>query len=361
MVELLVLSLVVVAAAAAEALHARRVARVARLAFGPAGRPTLWARYVPALRVAACGALAWGLTALLLLEPKSHHSAEEIPDREKRHLILVLDVSPSMRLVDAGPEKDMSRMQRARDVLDSMIGRIGIRQYLITVVATYNGAIPVVERSRDPEVLRNILNDLPMHWAFERGDTDLFAGLEEAARIARPLPPHSATLLMISDGDSVPPTGMPKMPISVAHKLVVGVGDPRQGSFIDGRHSRQEASMLRQIAIRLGGVYHDGNERHVSSNVLSAIAQSGEASAIEQLTKREYALMACALGSLLLALLPLALHRWGTGWAPGVMRPEAVRSRIRPEFGQPRSTPEFSANSATSRVAPATRRTGNVL
>ena len=106
--------------------------------------------------------------------------------------------------------------------------------------------------------------------------------------------------------------------------------------------------MLRQIAIRLGGVYHDGNERHVSSNVLSAIAQSGEASAIEQLTKREYALMACALGSLLLALLPLALHRWGTAWAPGVMRPAAVRSRIRPEFGQPRSTPEFSTRSATS-------------
>ena len=90
--------------------------------------------------------------------------------------------------------------------------------------------------------------------------------------------------------------------------------------------------MLRQIAIRLGGVYHDGNERHVSSNVLSAIAQSGEASAIEQLTKREYALMACALGSLILALLPLALHRWGTGWAPGVIRSEAPSRGPSPDY-----------------------------
>jgi Ca-activated chloride channel family protein len=150
---------------------------------------------------------------------------------------------------------------------------------------------------------------------------------------------------------------MPKMPISVAHKLVVGVGDPRQGSFIDGRHSRQEASMLRQIAIRLGGVYHDGNERHVSSNVLSAIAQSGEASAIDQLTKREYALMACALGSLILALLPLALHRWGTGWAPGVMRNGAASRDRSPDHvaagpSQRRTGTGSHAAQASSSVAP---------
>jgi Ca-activated chloride channel family protein len=317
-VDLVVLSVVVILAAAAEALHARRVRHVARLAFGPGGRPSVWARSAPVLRVVSLGALAWGLTTLWMLDAKAHRSADEIPDNEKKHVILVLDVSPSMRLKDAGPEHKQSRLQRARDVLDSLFGRVGIRQYLITVIATYNGAIPVVDRSRDPEVLRNILSDLPMHYAFPKGSTDLFAGLEEGAKRARPLPPHSATLILVTDGDTVPATGMPKLPVAIEHKLIIGVGDAQKGTFIDGRHSRQEASTLRQIAIRLGGVYHDGNEKHVGSDILQAMTRTGETSAIEKLTRREYALLACALGATILALLPFALQHFGTRWSPGV-------------------------------------------
>lgn len=317
MVELLAAAIVLVVAAAAETLHALRVRRVAGLAFGPERRPAVWARSAPTLRVLSCALLTWGLMTLLTLEPKAHRG-EEGAESPRRHLILVLDVSPSMRLQDAGPESKQSRMHRARDVVESMTDRVGIRQYLITVIATYNGAIPVVEQSRDPEVLRNILNDLPMHYAFHKGDTDLLAGLEEASRIARPWNPDSATLLLISDGDTVPETGMPSMPKSIAHTLVIGVGDPHEGSFIDGRHSRQEASMLRQIAIRLGGTYHNGNTQHVSTDLLKAISASGEVSALDRLTRREYALIACGLGGLILALLPLALQQFGVAWVPGV-------------------------------------------
>ncbi|MBS0266395.1 MAG: VWA domain-containing protein [Planctomycetes bacterium] len=318
------MSVVVVLAAAAESLHARACHRVARLAFGPEGHPARWARSAPALRVVSLGALTWGLVTLYQLEAKTHRSAEEIPESEKRHLILVLDVSPSMRLKDAGVDHKQSRMQRARDVLDSLFGRVGIRQYLVSVVATYNGAIPVVERSHDSEVLRNILNDLPMHYAFPKGNTDLFAGLEEAARIAKPLRPGSATLILVSDGDTIPASGMPKLPPAVGSKLVIGVGDTKQGTFIDGRHSRQEASALRQIAIRVGGTYHDGNEKHVGSEILRTIAQSGDAGQVDRLTAREYALLACALGAACLAVLPLALQRFGTAWRPG--KPGALAS-----------------------------------
>jgi Ca-activated chloride channel family protein len=267
-----------------------------------------WAGFAPA----AVAAAPMGPDDSLLLDAKAHRSAEEIPENEKKHLILVLDVSPSMRLKDAGPEHKQSRLQRARDVLDSMFGRVGIRQYLITVIATYNGAIPVVDKSRDPEVLRNILSDLPMHYAFPKGSTDLFAGLEEAAKRARPLRPHSATLVLVTDGDTVPATGMPKMPVAIEHKLVIGIGDSQKGTFIDGRHSRQEASILRQIAIRLGGVYHDGNEKHVGSNILQAIARSGE-------TRSELTWRIRALGprvrprSWRPAAGPAAVGAWGAG------------------------------------------------
>ena len=320
MVELFATALVLVLAAGAESLHAVRVRRVAALAFGPTRQPARWARLAPLFRVAALGATTWGLATLLTLDPKVHKSGEEIPESDMRHLILVLDVSPSMRLVDAGVDGKQSRRLRARDLMESLFSRVAIRQYMVTVVATYNGAIPVVEKTRDPEVVRNILDDLPLQYAFLAGGTDLFAGLKEAARIAHPWRPGSATLLLISDGDSVPSTGMPKMPASIGHTLVLGVGNPLNGKFIDGKHSKQDASTLRQIAARLGGVYHDGNEKHIGSDTLKAITQSSTAGPLDRLSRREYALCACGLGGFVLALLPLALQRLGTRFTPGVRR-----------------------------------------
>jgi Ca-activated chloride channel family protein len=304
-------------AAVAEALHARRVHRLARLAFGPDRRPAPWARLAPAIRVAAIAALCWGLVTLLELPPKVH-VAQVIPDNERRHVLIVLDVSPSMRLKDAGPNRDESRMKRASEVMESFLQRVPVELYLLSVVACYNGSKPVVIDTKDIEVVRNIFSDLPMHYAFTAGKTDLFSGIAEAARIAHPWQPRSTLLLMLSDGDTVPATGMPKLPASIADVLIVGVGDPRQGSFIDGRMSRQDSSTLRQMAARLGGVYHDGNKKHLASDLLARLTIIPRKSAFDRLTRREYALIACGLGATALAFLPVLLHAFGTRWRPGV-------------------------------------------
>ena len=111
---------------------------------------------------------------------------------------------------------------------------------------------------------------------------------------------------MLSDGDTVPATGMPKMPASVADVLIVGVGDPRAGSFIDGQMSRQDTNTLRQIAARLGGIYHDGNQKHLSTELLSRLTVIPRKSAFERLTRREYALIACGLGCLRACVLACA-------------------------------------------------------
>src|SRR5690606_26832265 len=177
-----------------------------------------------------------------------------------------------------------------------------------TVVAVYTDAKPVVVDTRDADVVRNILGDLPMQFAFRSGKTELFRGLEEAAEIARPWEPKSTLLMLISDGDTVPATGMPQMPRSIADVLVIGVGDPLTGTFIDGAQSRQDASTLRQIAVRLGGSYHDGNERHVPTDLIRrTFGKEGE-SVLATLGRREYALLALAAGAALLALLPVLLH-----------------------------------------------------
>ena len=172
---------VAILAAMAELLHARRCRRLARLAFGPDQRPSPWARSPPLLRVLALAALCWGLGTLLVLPPKVH-VAETIPDNQRRHVLIVLDVSPSMRLKDAGPNADQSRMKRGADVMESFFQRVPVEIYLMSVVACYNGAKPVVVDTKDLEVVRNIFGDLPLHYAFTAGKTDLFSGIDRGSQ-----------------------------------------------------------------------------------------------------------------------------------------------------------------------------------
>jgi Ca-activated chloride channel homolog len=323
MVSLLVMAGVALVALVAEALHSRRVRRMAHLAFGPDGVPQRWVRLIPILRVLAKGGLAWGLVTLMSIEPRVHVS-NDVADDEWRHLLLVMDVSPSMLLRDAGQKGDQSRMERSKELIDSLFERVAIGKFKISVIATYNGAKPVVEDTKDIELVRHLLTQVDMRYAFKAGSTRLFDGIAEAARIAKPWRPKSALLVIVSDGDTVPATGMPELPPSVGGTLVIGVGDDRVGKFLAGHQSKQDASTLRQVAIRLGGEFHNGNKRHVPSDILAAASQDARKPLLERLTLREYALIAIVLTSALLALIPLLLQYWGTRWRPGVMPVEAV-------------------------------------
>lgn len=317
MVSLYVAAGVFVLAALAELLHARRTARLAGLAFGPSRRPAVWTLAAPVLRALGLAAAAWGMLTLLFLPPKSHR-LQQVSESEFQYLILLLDVSPSMKLADAGSDKKRRRDQRAADVLESFFQRAPMERYKTTVIAFYTGAKPVLEKTTDLDIVRNVLTELPLSQAFEPGATDLFAGLKEAARMAKGLPPGSATLMIVSDGDSVPAAGMPKLPDAIGHVVVVGIGDPVAGSFIDGHQSRQDAMTLRTVAARLKGSYHNGNELHLSTDLLARVTQPPETSAFRRLTLREYALLALALGCTILACLPWLLSRFGTTYRPGV-------------------------------------------
>ncbi len=301
----------------AESLHAKRVRRVAHLAFGPQGKPAAPGKILPWLRPIASGLLAWGLITLISIQPKVYQP-DQVPEEDIRHVIIVLDVSPSMQLEDAGLEKNTSRRKRAGELMQSFFRRVIMEQVRLSVVAVYTGAKPVVVDTRDVEVVRNILNDLPMSQAFEPGKTELFSGLEEAGKVAKKWRKNSTTVVVLSDGDTVPSTGLPQMPPSVSDVLIVGVGDPRSGSFINGYQSKQESSTLRQLATRLRGVYHDGNTRHISSEVLERMTQASSNDPFKGLTLREYALIATGTGSFGIAIIPFLLAVGGTRWKPGV-------------------------------------------
>lgn len=314
---ILVAATTAVIATGAELLHARRITKVRHLAFGPSGNFSAFTVLTPIFRVIFLSSLAWALTVLFHLEPKAHRAkVKEIEPKERRHLLLVVDVSPSMRLQDSGEDESASRTDRASKLVQSLLKRITDEKLHITLVAVYNGAKPVVQESRDAEVVLNFLDGLPLSSVFPVGKTRLFDGLEEAAKIARDWPPNSATLLLVSDGDTVPATGMPKMPPSIEGALVMGVGSPTKGSMIDGRQSRQDIGALQQIASRLGGQYHDGNMRHVPSSVLSELGSLKTDQDKLKLTLREYALITGVVSALGLALLPVLLYFFASPFKP---------------------------------------------
>lgn len=334
--------LVLLLAGMAEWLHARRCQRVAALAFGPSGKAREWTRLVPWLRVAALGLLAWGLVNLFLMDARIL-KPKQTPEGGYRHLVVALDVSPSMQLKDAGPTGQQTRAQRASELLTSILERSALDQMRVSIVAFYTGAKPVVVDTYDLEVVKNILNDLPLDVAFDIGKTTIIDGIRESFELAKPWKPQSTTLLMVSDGDTVGDTGMPPMPASIGQVLIVGVGDPRSGIFIDGHQSRQDASTLRQVASRLRGVYHDGNEKHLPSQELAALSKLLPLQDETEKGKRELSIAAVSAGAALLSGLPMALAMAGSRWQA---RSKAKRIGAR---GQP--TRSFGFNKLTDPAA----------
>jgi Ca-activated chloride channel family protein len=328
MVTILIILGAIGLASLAEWLHARRCRRVGRLAFGPSGRARGWTIVVPWLRVAAMGALIWGLLTLLEVKPRSARS-DRIPEGGYRHLVLALDVSPSMQLQDAGLAGQQTRAKRASEVLMSLLQRVAIDQVRISIVAFYTSAKPVLVDTFDLELVKNALDDLPLDLAFDPGKTSLLESIREAAELAKLWQPQSTTLVVVSDGDTIPDTGLTELPRSIERTVIVGVGDERNGKFIDGHQSRQDGSTLRQLAGRLRGDYFNGNEKHLPSTLLTSLSRTLPLRDTHERGRRELALAAVAIGGFILAGIPVALALAGSAWQAGIRSEKALPGPFR--------------------------------
>jgi Ca-activated chloride channel family protein len=305
----------------AEWMHWLRCRRIARLAFGAAARPMRWLAAGAVLRALAVAALGWGLFVLLHIGAAPWDPAEASDGNSAvvHRLVIALDVSPSMQLADAGATRDQRRAQRAKDVLRPLVERINWRRTRVSVVAFYSTARPVVIDTFDPEVLNNILDDLPMEHAFQAGKTNLYEGVKTAAEIARAWPVKSASLIVVSDGDTLPEKGLPAIPAAFAMTLILGLGNPQHGIFIDGHSSRQDAESLTRLALRLGGVYHDANLRDVTSDVTKQLEAAIPVDRRHDPSLREAAMTCVVSGAAVIALLPvlfsLVARRWKPQWS----------------------------------------------
>lgn len=292
----------------AEWLHWRRWRRLRHL-HQATRRQHRWTWALPLLRVACFTISAWAIC--ILLQPHTSIGSQSTSTSERR-LMILLDVSPSMHLIDAGPKHELSRAERARDLTLSLMERSDMSQLKTSIVAFYNGAKPVVIDTTDLEVVRNIVDDLPLDHAFTPGKTNIMDAVKTAADIMHPWPEDSTDVIVFSDGDSVPDQGLERLPGSCRKVIVVGVGSPRAGRFIDGHQSRQDTSTLRRLARRLRGVYHNGNEKHIPSvelRGLSVIRPPDEQTPWDLERIARAALVFCTS---LLAAIPLLLHVAGS-------------------------------------------------
>ena len=305
--------------AVAEWRHARRITSVARLAFGPQARSRTWTRGVPLLRVLSTMLVAGGLSVLAALEPQLLGSTDAKTDdatdpADVQRVVLVLDVSPSMNIVDAGADRKLRRRDRVLEVVEGVVSRIALSRTRFSVIVFFTSARPVVVDATDINVVRNILDNMPLVWSFEPGETQLIEGVRVAGELAKDWPPQSTTLLICTDGDTVDFSQVPKLPRSVRGVDILAVGDPLVGTFIGNHDSRQQAGILRRLAAELGGAYYNINSQHMPSSALTELARVPPGPPSVGLQLQDLARIAVAVGAVLLTLIPMALQYLGCQW-----------------------------------------------
>ncbi len=319
---------VLLVTALAEWLHARRIRAVARLAFGPAGVPKRWTRVLPLLRALCLAVFTWGLATLVVLKLAPAGGGKDGGGKEATRLVFVADLSPSMHLRDAGPDGKQKRQERMREVVEGILQRVS-GNLRFGVIGFYTDSVPVVMEARDPELVRNVFNGLPLTYAMPVGQTDLGQAINAAVKLVGDFPEASTRLIIFTDGDSVSLLPIAPRPKSVKEVFVLGVGNPHKGTFIDGHQSRQEGDTLRMVASALMGTYVDVNEKHLTTTALGDLVVT-TALPSRGLSLAELAVLAMAVGAAILTLIPVALEFFGSDWTvdgPARGNPRQTRTK----------------------------------
>jgi Ca-activated chloride channel family protein len=312
MIPLLFALAILLLASLAEWMHTRRIRSVGRLAFGPSGAPNGWTRVVPFLRPLCLAAFSWGLATLLVLRIGSAEANKDAGSKDATRLVFVADLSPSMYLQDSGKDGKQTRQARMREVVEAILQRVS-GNLRFGVIGFYTESLPVVMEARDPELVRNVFNGLPLTYAMPLGQTDLGQAMNAALKLVDGYPEASTRLIIFTDGDSVNLVPLASRPKAVKEVHVLGLGNPHKGSFIDGHQSRQEGDVLGKLATDLKGTYFDVNEKHLPTTMLGDLVVTAPLPG-RGLSLAELAVLAMVIGAVIYALIPVALEFFGSDW-----------------------------------------------
>jgi Ca-activated chloride channel family protein len=244
--------------------------------------------------------------------------------------MVLLDVSPSMLLKDAGESGDMMRNARASAVLKSVLDRVPGDHVRFSAAGFYTETRLLVNECQDRELILHLAGGTPFHITYKPGKTELLKSLNEVGELMKDWERKSTTLLVISDGDSVPPAGLMPMPSSVSQVIFAGVGDSGRGTFIDGHLSRQDTATLSQLSRRLNGTFYDCNVKQIPSDALAKLNAEEPGAAKWKTDRRLLALIVLTASTVLLCLLPLLLEYLGSAWKPRGLSTKSLTPRLAP-------------------------------
>ncbi len=296
-------------AGGAEFLHARRIQATAPLLRANQASPAPWTHHLPWIRTVCIALLAGALSILFHASDSTQRGKNHL---RERHLIVLLDVSPSMLIRDAGESGSESRAERASRILTELLNRCPGDHLKISLVAFYTEPKPLVQATNDRNVIRYMASELPLHILFKPGKTDLLKSLNLTPKLIPELPYRSASLLVLSDGDAIANTGLNPLPNSFDEALFVGVGRTSGGTFIDDHNSRQDSASLASLARRLRATYLDLNLKPLPLNVLPNLTLPSSSSPLSSDRLVPLAKAVAAISSGVLSLIPIALSAFGT-------------------------------------------------
>jgi len=300
----------------AEWLHSRRVKRLAMLSFGPTGCPRSWTVAAPWIRIICLSGIAWSLAALLLLSSASpaaddKDAAHRMSDPEQ--LVLLIDVSPSMAIKDAGRSGEQTRRERVGDVVSSLLDRMG-RQVRYTVICFYTRSVPIAKMVRDKSIVRNVFSDLPVEITMKPGKTDLGLAVKDTLAFIKDYPKNSVTLLICSDGDIESAPDMVERAESIGNTIILGVGDVKRGTPIDNHISRQDSITLSRLSQQLHGSYLNINTKNIPSSAVADLCDSGTLAAASKIGRTRLYTIWLGLFATVYAFLPVVLEFFGSDW-----------------------------------------------
>ncbi|MCX7701429.1 MAG: VWA domain-containing protein, partial [Gemmataceae bacterium] len=214
--------------------------------------------------------VAWLLTLLASAGPRWGFE-EEVELVRGRDIVLVLDMSQSMRATDAPPTRFDRAREAAVDLVDDLRSRPGFR---VAVVAFAAEAALVCPLTEDMDYLRFRLESLSLDdppWGIRpranaRSGTSFAAALRGLLSAHDPQARGFQDAILLSDGDD--PGGLAGFLDALAEVeqagvavYTLGVGDPESGTSIRvaGRdepvQTRLNEYPLEEIARRTAGVY----------------------------------------------------------------------------------------------------------
>lgn len=238
----------------------------------------------------------WGAIALVILalaRPQERLTTVE-RNAEGIDIVMVLDMSTSMRAEDLKPNRFEAAREVAKDFTDERLSdRIGL-------VAFAGKSFTVVPPTLDYRLLKNLLDDLEMG-IIEDG-TAIGMGLATAINRLKESQAESKVIILLTDGQNnageIDPVTAADLATTYGIKIyTIGAGTrgtapyPVQDPIFGRRYQNIEVNideeMLSQVASMTGGQYFRATDSEQLSNIYEEIDEL-EKSEVEELIYTDY-------------------------------------------------------------------------